>query len=218
MNLFQKIMADKKIASKNGLFLLIFILLFTLVVFSGCGGTTLKVKNPSRSTGYFMGKDIRKGNVIIDETVQLEKFKRLIYIKPSSQHFMSSRADEIDTFTKAMIENIGYFERVADLTDFEMLLIKTGIAYKVPNISDHIGLIQVQKYFGDYLIAEFDFTLTFPHVDGTNSHANLKIIDPSNMKILFHVQSKAFLVGGFDDKLLYPLFNSFIDWLHKNSL
>lgn len=199
----------------------IFQVLLPIVIctlFSACLSSTLKVKTIDSSTGYFGNKEVKKADIIIDETISATDYKRLIYIKPSSQKFMSSKADKINAFVKDMIENIGYFERVSNKKEFEMLLIKTGVAYKVSGISDNIGLLQVQKHFGNYLIAEFDFALTLPKIDGTNSIANLKITDPSTMKIVFHAQRKTFLVEGFDNRLLYPLFNSFIDWLQRNSI
>ncbi|MBU0994336.1 MAG: hypothetical protein KJ737_17735 [Proteobacteria bacterium] len=194
-------------------------LFFIVMTFWGCGSTTLKASKPDRITGYFMDKsESNKGTIVIDEKIPINDYKRLLYIQPNNQHFMNDKAQDIDTFAKNMVESINFFDQVADQSEFKRLLIKTGIAYKVSNISDLIGLYQVQKLFGNYLVAALDFKLTAPHLDGTNSVANLKIIDPSTMKIVYHVEHRAFVVHGFDQPLLFPLFNSLIDWIKRNSV
>lgn len=204
---------------RHASFILRITTIIVIMALTGCSGTTLKPAIPDRITGYYMNKaESDKGLVKIDESLPITDYKRLIYIKPSTQHFMNDKTAHIDQFAKKMIDNIGFFDQVATLSEFEGLLLKTGIAYKVTNISDMIGLCQVQKLLGNYLVAEFSFKLTPPHFDGTNSVADLVIIDPATMKPVFHVQHRAFIVQYFDQALFYPLFNSFIDWVNRNSV
>lgn len=194
-------------------------LIIAVMTLHGCSGTTLKPIRTDRMTGYFMNKaESKKATILIGKKIPLKSYKKLIYIRPNSQNFMNDQSEKIDAFVKEMIESLHFFDQVADQTEFGRILAKTGIAYKVTNISDLIGLYQVQKLFGNYLTAEFDFALTAPHLDGTNCVANLKIIDPSTMNVVLHVQNRAFVVSGFDQPLFYPVFNSLIDWIQKNSI
>ncbi len=93
------------------------------------------------------------------------------------------------------------------------------VAKRGPIFTNPAGLIDVQEYYGDHLVAGI--------VARMGSHQRLdvylRILDPVTRDVVFHARSSA---GGwgpkqtppYDQCVLYPLFNAFIDWLEKNAV
>ena len=93
------------------------------------------------------------------------------------------------------------------------------VAKRDPIFTNPAGLIDVQEYFGDHLVAHIVVRKT----SHTSVVVDLRILDPGTRNIVFHAQN---YLGGwgskdrpaFDQCVIYPLFNAFIDWVEKNSV
>ena len=88
-----------------------------------------------------------------------------------------------------------------------------------PIFTNPAGLIDVQEYYGDHLVAHIVVRKTYH----TSVVVDLRILDPGTRNIVFHAQN--YLAGwgskdrpAFDQCVIYPLFNAFIDWVEKNSV
>ena len=83
---------------------------------------------------------------------------------------------------------------------------------KVPNVSemiDMVGLHDLQKKIGDFLVVE-------PYVEykgGYLNEAEIKVIDPETGEIVLLLHKKAFNWSGVDQSLFFLLFNSFPEWI-----
>ncbi len=93
------------------------------------------------------------------------------------------------------------------------------VAKRDPIFTNPAGLIDVQEYYGDHLVAGIVARMgSTQRLD-----VDLRILDPVTRNLVFHAHSSA---GGWDSKdrppydqcVLYPLFNAFIDWVEKNSV
>ncbi|NRF13837.1 hypothetical protein [Vibrio coralliilyticus] len=183
------------------------IIALSLFALSGCG-STLKITKPQEDGYYNTGTKVAPESILANEQVDLSEYKSLFFAKVN----LENNERYLD-FYKSSIENIGYFDRVLTQSDMEQLILTEGLAEKVTSISDSIGLYHAQKHLGKFLVGE----LSTKHKGGYNYEAELKVSDPSNGKVVFHVQHQAFNFDGLDKPLFLPMYNAFIDWVNTNS-
>ncbi|ODS23186.1 hypothetical protein AB835_10110 [Candidatus Endobugula sertula] len=182
-------------------------IIFSAFILTACG-STLKITKPQEN-GYYQTKTkVAPESILVSEKVDLAKYKSMYFAKVDYEN-----DKKYLDFYKSSIENINYFDKVLTQTDMEQMILSKGLADKVTSVSDNIGLYHAQKNLGDFLIGE----LNTQHKGGYDYEAQLKVIDPSNGKVLFHVQNKARNWDGLDQPLFLPVFNAFIDWLKANS-
>lgn len=183
------------------------IAVFSIFLLTACG-STLKITKPQEN-GYYQTKTkVPAESILVSETVNLSKYKPIYFAKVDHEN-----DKKYLDFYKSSIENVNYFDKVLVQSDMEQLILSNGLADKVTSVSDTIGLYHAQKHLGDFLVGE----LNTEHKGGYNYEANLKVLDPSNGKILFHVHHKAVNWDGLDQPLFLPMFNAFIDWVKANS-
>ncbi len=92
------------------------------------------------------------------------------------------------------------------------------VAKRDPIFTNPAGLIDVQEYYGDHLVVGIVARLG----SGQRLDVDLRILDPVTRDIVFHARSSGGWRGksraAWDQCVLYPLFNAFIDWVEKNSV
>lgn len=179
----------------------------SLLVLSGCG-TTMKITKPEENGYYKTQTKVAPESILVNEKIDLSEYKSIFFAKVDLED-----NEKYQDFYKSSIENIGYFNRVLVQSDMEQLILSEGLADKVTSVSDSIGLYHAQKHLGKFLVGELDTE----HKGGYNFEAELKVKDPSNGKVLFHVYHKAFNWDGLDQPLFLPIYNAFIDWVKTNS-
>jgi hypothetical protein len=137
------------------------------------------------------------------------KFKPLLYVKIDD-----SKANMYRDFFVSSFRNMNFFTVVNEKSDFEKMIIERKLTDKVSNVSDLIGLNNLAKQVGPFLVVE-------PHLEwqgGYNYIASLKAIDPETGETVLHLEQKAFNWAGLDKPLFYPLLNAFIDWANGRTI
>jgi len=176
-------------------------ILFALIFAMGCS-TTLKSRNID-ATGRFPTDNRLFSDSVKTVKPFLEKYKALVYIKTDEV-----KAKRYNDFFVESFKNMGVFNKVAQKQDLENLVIESKLTDRVSNISDLIGLVQLQKQIGPFLVVE-------PFVEwkgGYNFFAHLKAIDPESGETVLLLEQNAINWSGLDDPLFFPLLNGFLQW------
>jgi len=182
-------------------------IILSVFILTSCG-TTLKITKPQSNGYYQTDKKLPPEAILVSEKVNLAKYKSMYFAKVDHEN-----DKKYLDFYRSSVENINYFDKVVVQSDMEQIILSKGLADKVTSVSDTIGLYHAQKHLGNFLIGE----LNTDHKGGYNYEAQLKVIDPSDGKVLFHIQHKAVNWDGLDQPLFLPMFNALIDWVNANS-
>lgn len=178
-----------------------------VLLLTGCS-TTLKATKVDSSGRFPTDTAMSAEGVKVVKPFQ-DKYKQLLYVKIDE-----SKANMYKDFFVTSFTNSNLFAKVNQKTDFEQLVIERKLADKVSNVSDLIGLNNLAKQIGPFLVVE-------PYVEwkgGYNYIASLKAVDPENGETVLHLEQEAFNWNGLDKPLFYPLFNGFIDWAHGQQI
>jgi hypothetical protein len=118
-----------------------------------------------------------------------------------------------NSFTKAMVEEIGYFENALTFIEFEKLIIADNKQDEIGSISGIIGLnIASRKYRSFlYLTVEVD--------NNDRKKVQLKLTNPKTSEDLFiaFVSYSPGWTGVYDNNTFNPLFNELIKYIETNS-
>ncbi len=181
------------------------LLAFTLVATS-CS-TTLKPRTLD-STGRFPTETKISAEGLKVVTPFLDKYKALAYIKTDA------KGKQYNDFFVESFKSMGTFTKVVQKEDLESLVVEKKLMDKVTNISDLIGLNQLQKQIGPFLViepyAEFKGRFQF--------FAHLKAIDPESGQTVLLLEQTAVNWSGLDDPLFFPLLNAFLQWSKGESI
>jgi hypothetical protein len=167
----------------------------------GACATTLK-PTPLGKAGYFeTDAKIVSDGVKLKEDFKPE-YRQMIYVKTDNKN------ERFNTFYLESFENMGQFEKVLAKEDIESLVFEKNLANKVLNVSDRVGLHNLQKRIGPFLVVE-------PNVEWLEGYlyrASIKAYDPKTGKEVLMLEHEAFNWAGLDQPLFYPLFNAFLQW------
>jgi len=83
----------------------------------------------------------------------------------------------------------------------------------VSNISDNIGLANLQKEIGKFLVVDANVE----HKNGYTYTFDFEVIDPGKAETVYHIRHDGFNFSGLDRPLFNPVFNDFIDWINKKN-
>lgn len=178
------------------------ILFMLALAVSGCS-TTLKPRTLDPTTGQFATDTKLSADSVKTQKPFVEKYKVLAYVKTDD-----SKAKEYNAFFVESISNMGTFNKVVTKQDLEALVLQRKLTDKVSNISDLIGLNQLAKQIGSFLVVE-------PYVEwkgGYNFFAHLRAIDAESGETVLLLEQNAFNWAGLDDPLFFPLMNGFLQW------
>ncbi|PSV27365.1 hypothetical protein C9J44_15970 [Photobacterium sp. GB-27] len=174
---------------------------------SGCS-TTLKPTTVGSTTGEFKtNHKISYGGVKLNEDYK-EEYSKLVFIKTDE------KSKKYNEFFLKSVENTKKFEKVVDVKGMEMIVFEKDLTDKVSSVSDLIGLHNLQKHIGNFLIIE-------PYVEwkgGYNYVASIKAIDAKSAKEVLHLENSAFNWDGLDQPLFFPLFNGLIQWVEGREI
>jgi hypothetical protein len=178
-------------------------LIFSLALaITGCS-TTMKPRSIDSTTGQFPTTSKLSADSVKATKPFVEKFKTLAYVKTDG-----SKAKQYNDFFVESLKNMGVFTKVVTKQELESLVLERKLTDKVSNISDLIGLNQLEKQMGPFLVVE-------PYVEwkgGYNFFAHLKAIDPASGETVLLLEQNAFNWTGLDDPLFFPLMNGFLRW------
>jgi hypothetical protein len=180
----------------------------SVILFSSCS-PTLKVKELNVKTGKLPTETvINQEEILVEKSINLKEYSKFLFVKKSGLNM-----EKYETYILGTLKNIGGFEKYFTQSELEQYVIQNNLTDKVTSISDNIGLLNLSKNVGKFLICEsnveykggYDFTFEY------------KVINPTNAEILLHIKHNAFNWGGLDRPLFNPVFNKYIDWIKANN-
>lgn len=118
-----------------------------------------------------------------------------------------------NTFTKGMVEKIGYFDRVITFDDLEKEIIVANKQDEVGALTGKIGINNVYRKYKKFLYLRFDDNKE------KSKRIQLKLINPENFDEIFVGDTlyDDFWVGVNDQNTYNPLFNALIKYIQANS-
>ncbi len=186
--------------------LLIFALSF--VIFS-CS-PTLKVKALNPETGKLPTETILSPDeILVEKSINLNEYSQFLYVKKSGLN-----VEKYEKYILGTLTNIGGFNNYYTQNELEQFVIQKNLSDKVTSISDNIGLLNLSKSIGKFLICESNVE----YKGGYNFSMEYKIINPTNAEVVLHIKHNAINWGGLDRPLFNPVFNKYIDWINSNKV
>lgn len=184
--------------------------LFSLLL-TGCASPFV-VTSPNPETGRFPTESSVASNEYkvfkpIDNLAD-QQFSILL----TSLNSPMTGLDGYPSYIEGMLKKCG----IEDFVDFEYLedfVIANGLGDKVPTLNNRIGLHQLSKYTGPYLIISAD--LTNEVLDRWSF--TISVYDPVSSKLKFQVSHHNLVFfGRFREALLHPTFNALQEWLEAS--
>ena len=183
-----------------------YLMITLLAALLGCS-TTMQVTKLDDHGYYPTDSRLEPDDILVRKPFS-NKYKNLLYVKTDATY------QKYTNFLVTSFENMHVFSSVMQEEKLESLIVHRNIANKVSNVSNLIGLKQLETQIGPFLVVE-------PYVEsmgGSHLTAQLKFIDPETGDIVLLLRKKAFVWSGLDEPLFYPLFNGFIDWANNRPL
>jgi hypothetical protein len=179
-----------------------FALLFAGLL-AGCN-STLHVEKPDPTTGLYATHTVLKpGDVRVAEKFD-PAYTQMVYLKVNAE---TPNPRFVDFFVSALQE-MHTFKKVVTKDDLQAIVIERNLGSKVPSVSDLVGLNNLSKEIGPFLIVEPNAVFK----GGYNFEGTLKAIDASTGKTVLLIDLTAFNMAGLDDPLFHPMLNGFINW------
>jgi len=152
--------------------------------------------------GYFKTGTTISSNGIKTVGFFRPEYKRLVYVKANETR------DYENSFYFKSFQSMNLFSEVKDMGGMEELVFEAELTEEVTSVSDRIGLHNLQKHIGTFLIVE-----PYSEQIGAYTHmARLTAIDPESGEDVLVLETKSFNMAGLDKPLYYPLFNAFLEW------
>jgi len=184
------------------------ILVFGLAILTVSCSPTLKVKELNVKTGKLPTETIiTESEILVKKNVNLKEYSQFLFVKKSGLNM-----EKYENYILGTLKNVGGFQKYYTQTELEQYVIQKGLTDKVTSISDNIGLLNLSKNIGKFLICESNVE----YKGGYDFSFEYKVIDPTNAEILLHIKHDAFNWGGLDRPLFNPVFNEYIDWIKAN--
>lgn len=181
---------------------------FTIATLVISCSPTLKVKELDLKSGKLPTETVlTNSEILIKKEIDLTEYKQFLFVKKSGLNM-----EKYENYILGTLKNVGGFDKYYTQSELEQYVIQNGLTDKVTSISDNIGLMNLSKNVGKFLICEsnveykggYDFTFEY------------KVINPTNAEVLLHIKHNAFNWGGLDRPLFNPVFNEYIDWTKAN--
>lgn len=186
-------------------------ILFTITVATlliSCS-PTLKVKELDLKSGKLPTETVlNNSEILVKKEVDLTEYKQFLFVKKSGLNM-----EKYENYILGTLKNIGGFDKYYIQTELEQYVIQNGLTDKVTSISDNIGLMNLSKNVGKFLICESNVQ----YKGGYDFSFEYKVINPTNAEVLLHIKHSAFNWGGLDRPLFNPVFNEYIDWVKANN-
>lgn len=174
------------------------------LVLVGCaassGPATVDPKTGYLPVAVIPGMGLDKGSTVTDLRVDFEKYQgRMLVTGPTS--------------AREQLAAIGAFGDVFDNDELQRRVIAAGLQDQVQNTDDPIGISRAYKYYKPFLWMHWEVKKEFGGV-----FARIIVTEPGTGQDLFIASTRACDAEGCmqNPGTLYPLFNSFIDWVRKN--
>lgn len=155
---------------------------------------------PDPATGYISSTaGTSKATVVLYKTVDTSKYQPLALVTAG-------------TFAEKQIRDLGFFKEVINLEQLQTAIVTNNLGDKVPSVNDRIGISNAAHHYKVFL-----WIHSKADRRGSKVYSQLIATDPMTMEDLFiteHVLDYVW-AGVNDQNTFYPMFNSFIDWIHQ---
>lgn len=158
------------------------------------------------------GQKIQDEEIIVRKLNLPDTLFNIIYIK-NTEEFGVKENDGNPDDTLSYWDRIKAFKNVCTKTDLENIVFKRRLTYEVPSISDRIGLYNLSKHIGEFLIAEIHFGF----LGGGQYEVELEITRSVNRDKVYHVKRSVINWAGLKRPLLHTLFNDIYFWVVENN-
>ncbi|TKC78204.1 hypothetical protein FAZ69_31950 [Trinickia terrae] len=170
---------------------------------AGCN-TTLQVAKPDAATGlYATHSALKPEDVRVAEKFD-PAYTQMVYLKINAEQPNPRFVD----FFVAALKDMNTFKKVVTKDDLQQIVIERNLGAKVPSVSDLVGLNNLSKEIGPFLIVEPNAVFK----GGYMFEGTLKATDASTGKPVLLIDTTAFNMAGLDDPLFHPMLNGFINW------
>lgn len=176
---------------------------------AGCN-TTLHVEKPDAATGlYVTHTALKPEDVRVAEKFD-PAYAQMVYLKINAE---TPNPRFVDFFASAFKE-MHTFKKVVTKDDLQEIVIERNLGSRVPSVTDLVGLNNLSKEIGPFLIVEPNAVFK----GGYMFEGTLKVTDASTGKTVLLIDKTAFNMAGLDDPLLNPMLNGFINWTRNQPL
>ena len=170
------------------------LLIFLVCLLTGCV-TVLQVTGTDPVTGYFPTS--HKAKIVKNSKFDMDARKSLLVAGG-------------EDFGVKMINNINYFDNIITPKELEKEIIKNGLADKIPNINNQIGLHNAATKYKKFLYVSFQTR----RIDN-KPVMQFVVTDPVSMEDIFIAEAQD--LPRNDQTVFYPLYNALIDYIRENS-
>lgn len=176
-----------------------FFVIISLICFNCCK-TTSKATELNPNSKRFPAKSYKAVTVLKRINVGADTLKTLLIV-PTQDSWIE------------LGKKINYFKEVMTIVDLQKDIIAKGLTNKIPTISDRIGLYNACINYKPFVI----LNLSVRDLGTAGVRTRLSIYDPIRSDITFQNEVRLNLMweGYTDQKVLYPLLNSFVDYLNE---
>lgn len=187
------------------------ITIFLLVagLLAGCNAT-FETQTPNAATGLFASTSaLKPENVKVVEKFD-PAYEQMLYLKVNAE----TPNPRFVNFFESAFKSMHTFKKVVTKDDLQRIVIERNLGSKVPSVSDLVGLNNLSKEIGPFLIVEPNAVFK----GGYMFEGTLKVTDASTGKVVLSIDKTAFNMAGLDDPLFNPMLNGFIDWTRGKPL
>jgi hypothetical protein len=183
--------------------------LMLAVLLAGCN-TTLHVEKPDANTGlYETHSALKQEDVRVADKFD-PAYTQMVYLKINAE---TPNPRFVDFFVAAL-KDMNTFKKVVTKDDLQQIVIERNLGAKVPSVSDLVGLNNLSKEIGPFLIVEPNAVFK----GGYMFEGTLKATDASTGKTVLLIDTTAFNMAGLDDPLFHPMLNGFINWTRNQPI
>lgn len=152
------------------------------------------------ATNHFPAKKKKQPKVLKVVNVNSDTLKSLLVV-PSTDYWLQ------------MGRNLNYFDSVMTYDEFQSAIVRKGLTDQIPSLSDKVGLNRAYDLYKPFVI----LSLTKIQNPGSGWFAGLSLYDPKSAETIFQNEIWLNLMwdGWTDQGTMFPLFNSFLDYLRK---
>ena len=110
-------------------------------------------------------------------------------------------------------KKINFFKEVMTITELQKEIIAKGLSDKIPSISDRIGLYNACINYKPFVL----LSVSGEDLKTQGFRTRLSLYDPIRSDIIFKNEVRLNLMweGYSEQKILYPLLNSLVDYLNE---
>jgi hypothetical protein len=161
------------------------------------------------------GQKVQPEEIIVREINLPDSLFQILYTKNVEEFGAKDKEEDEEenpNDTLSYWERIKGFKKVWSKTNLENYVINNNLTDKVQSVSDRIGIYNLSKITGEFLVAE----IRFRYLGGYRYEVELEIKRSVSQKIVYHIKRSVTNWTGIKKPLLHTLFNDIYNWVVEN--